>query len=296
MHTPPPVSRVALPTSAGVTGVVHVERGVGGVSVSSAADAAVPLPSAPRLGAAGGRDPAFRALVDACVEVLMPQLVQAAGGAARIMARFPTAFRLPGVAAPVRLGDWLCVDRAGTEAYLAKVARKRGGVHTDDPIVAEAAAGAATAAAACGRHVCTVYHPDDYATFPRRYSVCRVADVIVLEDAEGCQYVMVVPEWYEFKRLADGSVERDSDGGMRKCGVTTQAFVLRYWRRNEWGNAPLPVHLIRRLPNVVHFCTSHCKDAVACPHAIYRGGTPVAAGLQAPVQVRSARSRGGQWK
>ena len=193
--------------------------------------------------------------------------------AARIMARFPTAFRLPGVAAPVRLGDWLCVDRAGTEAYLAKVARKRGGVHTDDPIVAEAAAGAAAAAPAGGRHVCTVYHPDDYATFPRRYSVCRVADVIVLEDAEGCQYVMVVPEWYEFKRLADGSVERDSDGGMRKCGVTTQAFVLRYWRRNEWGNAPLPVHLIRRLPNVVHFCTSHCKDAVACPHAIYRGGT-----------------------
>jgi hypothetical protein len=120
-----------------------------------------------------------------------------------------------------------------------------------------------------GRHI--LPHPDDYNNMASLLVPCRVDFVASVVDQSGCEFVMFVPTYYEFQTDSRGRFVRDTRG-VRGCGVPTEGFLLEYWDTQLDGNAPLPVHLIRRLPNVVHYCNTSCTvKADKCEHEIYAG-------------------------
>lgn len=101
--------------------------------------------------------------------------------------------------------------------------------------------------------------------------------IITVCDPDGVESHLLVPTYFEFARGGGGNTalppplrfKRDTDG-MHGCSVATHAFLMHLWDGNEPGNMPVPLALLRRLPNLVHYCNKGCKlrDNV-CPHQIY---------------------------
>ena len=298
MHTPPPVVHERLTSASGTTGRVVVAYGVGARGAWSGRGAAAVEPAlrSPELHA--GRPSDYGAVFLKCVSVVMPTFISRLGGPSNVNVQMGHAFKLPGVASPVRLGDWLCMDRSAIDIYHGAVAAKRQGLpaHITDEVAIAAALLHRARARAAGTPF--ALHPDDYESFPDTLVVCRIESIVVIVDDSGCDYVFIVPEWYEYRGLRDVSgggssspggaarvatCDRDT-GGIRGCGVATDNYILDFWPGNEKGNIPVPAHFIRRLPNVVHMCTSACKESAEpiCEHEVY---------ANLPAGMRAAFSR-----
>ena len=188
-----------------------------------------------------------------------------AAAAADTMREFG-GLKLPGIATPVRVGDWVLLDRA--KVLSAWVLQKP---DSRDDIVDKAAA---------------TYDPliaveDDYQFWPERYVAERVRDVFAVQVGGAC-YSMFTPVYFEFKDAPKGTpagenliaYARDTARGAARP-VGTQSWILERWMGGEGAlldETPLPTSLICRVPNVVHACTTlGCRSDEACVHSMYTG-------------------------
>jgi hypothetical protein len=180
------------------------------------------------------------------------------------------ALKLPGVMSPVRAGDWVLLDRAQLLAFLKVV--EPSGAH--DAVVA--------AAAQLLDPLIAV--PDDYQFWPERYVVARVRDINAVE-ADGVRYTLITPIYYEFINTEEGQPRssaaaagenvlawaRDTSRSAA-CPVGTHSWIVTRWLGGPGSlqdETPLPTGIIRRVPNIVHFCAGACKPAEACAHGMY---------------------------
>ena len=212
--------------------------------------------------------------VKQCIELALPGLARAAGGAHQLQVLLPAALKLPG-GAVLRVGDAVQLDRAGEVEWHRRAAVATGLKTPSDPIAA------AAEPLLRGKRA---RHGEDYELWPHLYSVARVERIITVRDGAGVEHHLIVPAYFEFARNVNANTAlppalrfvRDTVG-MRRCGVPTQGFLLHFWDGNCPGNMPVPLSLLRRLPNLVHYCNTGCKVEPAvyvCPHNIYDNPPP----------------------
>ena len=206
-----------------------------------------------------------------CIEVALPGLVAKLGGLDNVMVLLPEAVKLPG-GAVLRVGGDIQVDRAALLQWHMRCASALGMTQPRDDI--------AVAAEQHLRGAQPRHHAEDYELSPQLYAVARTERIVTVVDNTGAadvQYHLLLPRWFEFAlRNTGGSgpaalrFARDTEG-TRGCGVATEGFLLNYWDENNDDMLPLPLPLVRRLPNVVHYCNSGCKvsEEDVCRHGIY---------------------------
>ena len=174
--------------------------------------------------------------------------------------------KLPGISSPVRVGDWVLLDRA-------KVVRawqlKRPDSHDNivniaadkiDPLIAV---------------------EDDYQFWPERYVAARVRDIFAVQ-VDDVYYTVFTPVYYEFVDAPRGTPPHENAlaylrdtarGNSRPVG--TQSWIVTRWLGDAGAlidEMPLPTSLIHRVPNIVHACTiGGCTVDDACVHGMYIG-------------------------
>ena len=174
--------------------------------------------------------------------------------------------KLPGIATPVHVGDWVLLDRAKVlSAWQLQKADSR------DVVVDEASV----------KFDPLIAVEDDYQFWPERYVAARVRDIFAVQ-VGGVYYTLFTPVYYEFSDAPKGTpagenliaYERDTARGSARP-VGTESWVVKRWMGGVGAlldEMPLPTSLIRRVPNIVHACTINgCRSADACVHGMYTG-------------------------
>ena len=233
-----------------VTGDILCTFGVGGVPTEPRE------PSSPQCGLPDDR---WRLLEDS--------FSAAFPGASNVAAQLRAygGLKLPGIASPVRIGDWVLLDRAQTLSAWRLVQ-----VNGANDAVVDWAASTLDPLEATG---------DDYQFWPELFVAARVRDICAVISG-GVAYTMFTPIYYEFKRGSGPRGEnaaayaRDT-GGRTNRPVGTGSWILERWMGAAGAKEdemPLPTSLIRRVPNIAHYCTlDGCGEATACKHAMYEG-------------------------
>ena len=174
--------------------------------------------------------------------------------------------KLPGIASPMRVSDWVLLDRA---KVLSAWKLQRPESH--DHVVHHASA----------TFDRLIVVEDDYQFWPERYVAARVRDIFAVE-VGGVYYSMFTPVYYEFFDAPSGTpagenlmaYARDTARGAARP-VGTQSWIVERWMGGAGAlldEMPLPTGVIRRVPNIVHACTvGGCTSRDACVHGMYTG-------------------------